>query len=122
MFGDDLISVTWRSGEHVEHDPVNSVGQSPQLVVRAALDHVDPDQRQCSAPALGAASDLLAHEDAGFPRSLLPREDAHRHDRLFAGAEAEPPEGPEELVPVDLTLADVQVLMDPRRGTGGFTM
>jgi hypothetical protein len=58
--------------------------------------------------------DLFAHESTRLPGAVLPREDAHGHDAV----EAELPQGAEELVPVHLSLTDVQVLVDPHRRSG----
>src|SRR5262244_846132 len=55
------------------------------------------------------AADLLQVVDRGLAGPFLPGEDAHGGDAV----ELHLGEGAEEDVPVDLALADVQVLVDP---------
>src|SRR4051812_27537279 len=62
-------------------------------------------------PVAGAAVHLLAHEPRGLVRTVLPREHARGHDPV----ELELLERAEEEVPVDLALADVEVLVHAAR-------
>src|SRR6478735_9227633 len=60
------------------------------------------------APILvDVAIDLLVHEARGFLRLLFPGEDASGHDTV----EAHLVQRAEEHVPVDLALADIEVLV-----------
>src|SRR5689334_25179618 len=58
------------------------------------------------------AADLLQVVDGGLAGAFFPGEDAHGGDAV----ELHLGQGAEEDVPVDLALADVQVLVDPGGG------
>src|SRR3954468_10926931 len=87
-----------------------SAGRAPASGRRPATGSDDDrlDAMPQVLPGPGAAGHLLAHEAGGLARALLPGEHARGHDPV----EPQPLQGAEEEVPVDLPLADVQVLVD----------
>src|SRR6187399_164485 len=97
--------------------PMTATPRERFATTTSELSECDCDVRT-SGPGLDRLFDALAVDPGGVMRPFLPGEHADRHDRVVPAAEAELAERAEELVPVDLALADVQVLVDPGGGSG----
>src|SRR5947209_4202369 len=96
---------------------ISAMSVSPRV---AAVGKSRPPERlkghasASGVPAFGVLLDLLSHENARLARPVLPCEYADGHDAV----EAKPAKRPEEPIPIDLALTDVEVLMDTCGGSG----